>query len=98
MERAAGIEPACLTWKDSALPLSYARVVCRETFHIGCPLSKDFLAIFAKKLRQQTSPYAACGRMKSDHSPPKRSINMAFSPYFSAIKAPNALTPKVSVA
>jgi hypothetical protein len=25
MERAAGIEPACLTWKDSALPLSYAR-------------------------------------------------------------------------
>jgi hypothetical protein len=26
MERAAGIEPACLTWKDSALPLSYARV------------------------------------------------------------------------
>lgn len=28
-ERAAGIEPACLTWKDSALPLSYARVVGR---------------------------------------------------------------------
>ena len=27
MERAAGIEPACLTWKDSALPLSYARNV-----------------------------------------------------------------------
>ena len=27
MERAAGIEPACLTWKDSALPLSYARCV-----------------------------------------------------------------------
>ena len=26
MERAAGIEPACLTWKDSALPLSYARM------------------------------------------------------------------------
>ena len=26
LERAAGIEPACLTWKDSALPLSYARV------------------------------------------------------------------------
>ena len=25
VERAAGIEPACLTWKDSALPLSYAR-------------------------------------------------------------------------
>ena len=25
MERAPGIEPACLTWKDSALPLSYAR-------------------------------------------------------------------------
>ena len=27
MERAAGIEPACITWKDSALPLSYARNV-----------------------------------------------------------------------
>jgi hypothetical protein len=27
MERAAGIEPACLTWKDSALPLSYARAL-----------------------------------------------------------------------
>jgi len=27
MERAAGIEPACLTWKDSALPLSYARLL-----------------------------------------------------------------------
>ena len=30
MERAAGIEPACLTWKDSALPLSYARLVMRS--------------------------------------------------------------------
>lgn len=29
MERAAGIEPACLTWKDSALPLSYARLTRR---------------------------------------------------------------------
>ncbi len=26
MERVAGIEPACLTWKDSALPLSYTRL------------------------------------------------------------------------
>ena len=25
MERAAGIEPACLAWKARALPLSYAR-------------------------------------------------------------------------
>ena len=25
LERAEGIEPSCLTWKDSALPLSYAR-------------------------------------------------------------------------
>ena len=30
LERAAGIEPACLTWKDSALPLSYARVEVRK--------------------------------------------------------------------
>jgi hypothetical protein len=30
MERAAGIEPACLAWKARALPLSYARAFKRE--------------------------------------------------------------------
>ncbi len=30
LERAEGIEPSCLTWKDSALPLSYARKHMRE--------------------------------------------------------------------
>ncbi len=42
MERAAGIEPACLTWKDSALPLSYARVVAAPYVKTRVP-SKSFL-------------------------------------------------------
>ena len=37
MERAAGIEPACLTWKDSALPLSYARVLVGNKIRIPTP-------------------------------------------------------------
>lgn len=44
MERAAGIEPACLTWKDSALPLSYARAdVNYETHHF--PIKQAFFTI-----------------------------------------------------
>ena len=46
MERAAGIEPACLTWKDSALPLSYAREI--EGIQPPQPSSsKPFLAVYA---------------------------------------------------
>jgi len=39
-ERAAGIEPACLTWKDSALPLSYARLL------VQCDAKTTFWASF----------------------------------------------------
>lgn len=46
MERAAGIEPACLTWKDSALPLSYARADGSNKDSSALP-SKHFLPIFA---------------------------------------------------
>ena len=37
LERAAGIEPACLTWKDSAVPLSYARFVVSNKIRIPTP-------------------------------------------------------------
>lgn len=53
MERAAGIEPACLTWKDSALPLSYARD--RAPIEPALPYSsKSFLSasgIISRSLR-----------------------------------------------
>ena len=48
MERAAGIEPACLTWKDSALPLSYARdfepnrIRCMDSPQAFFPVSLNF--------------------------------------------------------
>ena len=45
VERAAGIEPACLTWKDSALPLSYARFV-RDKLHGKRLLTQAFFNIF----------------------------------------------------
>ena len=42
MERAAGIEPACLTWKDSALPLSYARMRKEFSPKLGFKSSRFF--------------------------------------------------------
>ena len=47
MERAAGIEPACLTWKDSALPLSYARLF-RDSFYTPKHLGKTFSIIITE--------------------------------------------------
>ncbi len=47
MERAAGIEPACLTWKDSALPLSYARDFVDYKTRVWS-LKQDFFGGFPK--------------------------------------------------
>ncbi|MEY3896082.1 MAG: hypothetical protein RLZZ214_1602 [Verrucomicrobiota bacterium] len=47
VERAAGIEPACLTWKDSALPLSYARISRQSKTHFRA-LLQDFFCVISK--------------------------------------------------
>ena len=54
MERAAGIEPACLAWKARALPLSYARafVAMKPS---QPPPSKCFLRIYAKIIGRSKS-------------------------------------------
>lgn len=45
MERAAGIEPACLAWKARALPLSYARDFGKNPTVIPL-LKQDFFGCF----------------------------------------------------
>jgi hypothetical protein len=47
MERAAGIEPAYLTWKDRALPLSYARAFERNQT-AKAPANQVFSVEFAE--------------------------------------------------
>jgi hypothetical protein len=46
LERAAGIEPACLAWKARALPLSYARVFWELEKPEFLPLASFFFIFF----------------------------------------------------
>ena len=46
LERAAGIEPACLAWKARALPLSYARVFWELEKPEFWPLASFFFNFF----------------------------------------------------
>lgn len=51
MERAAGIEPACLAWKARALPLSYARFR-QSNYALNPTHRKDFLGFWRDLFRR----------------------------------------------
>ena len=96
MERAAGIEPACLTWKDSALPLSYARVV-EDRFAPLITIKQAFFAFFCS-LRGFWMPKSRDCPLARIHRPPGRPMKAVVVLKRWLVKQPRLFTPNVSVA